>query len=39
VLSTNRKARIKPNASNLNADTLLKMDMGHLINPSYFYEK
>ena len=38
ALDISRKAKIKPNASNLNAGTLLNMDMGHLINPSYFYE-
>jgi glycosyltransferase involved in cell wall biosynthesis len=39
VLATNRKTKIKPNASDLKPGTLLNMDMGHLINPSYFYEK
>jgi glycosyltransferase involved in cell wall biosynthesis len=39
ALETNRKTKIRPNTSNLKADSLLNMDMGHLINPSYFYEK
>jgi len=39
VLATNRKTTVRPIASNLKAGDLLDMDMGHLINPSYFYEK
>jgi glycosyltransferase involved in cell wall biosynthesis len=39
ALATNRKTKIRPDTSNLKADSLLNMDMGHLINPSYFYEK
>jgi glycosyltransferase involved in cell wall biosynthesis len=38
ALATRSKSTIRPRASSLKPDTLLNMDMGHLINPSYFYE-
>jgi len=38
VIATGRKTKVRPVTSNMSAEELLKMDMGHLINPSYFYE-
>ena len=39
VLETQRKITVKPDTSNLTAKELLRLGMGHLIDPSYFYEK
>lgn len=39
VLQTSRKITIKPEASDLTPKELMKLGMGHLGNPSYFYEK
>ena len=39
VLETERKVTVKPDASNLTTKELLGLGMGHLIDPSYFYEK
>ena len=39
VLETQRKITVKSDASNLTAKELLRLGMGHLIDPAYFYEK
>jgi glycosyltransferase involved in cell wall biosynthesis len=39
VLGADKKITIKSNTSNLTAKELLGLGMGHLIDPSYFYEK
>jgi glycosyltransferase involved in cell wall biosynthesis len=39
VLETEKKISVKSDASNLTTKELLALGMGHLIDPSYFYEK
>lgn len=39
VLEANGKMNVSPDVSNLHIQELLKMDIGHLAHPSYFYEK
>jgi glycosyltransferase involved in cell wall biosynthesis len=39
VLATNEKMAVSPDSSNLHIQELLNLEMGHLANPSFFYEK
>jgi glycosyltransferase involved in cell wall biosynthesis len=39
VLATNEKMAVSPDSSSLHIQELLNLEMGHLANPSYFYEK
>jgi hypothetical protein len=39
VLVANKKMAVSPDSSDLHIQELLNMEMGHLANPSFFYEK